>query len=262
MEHERDGLGEVVSMAGFERAAQNRVVEEVRAYWEGLRRGRPVPSRAEVDPRGIERALEFAFILERVAPGMARFRLAGMHLNDLMGMEVRGMPLTAFFAPAGRKQVAEVLESMFQEPAIAELTLTAEGGIGKPALTARLLILPLKSDLGDVTRALGCLVSDGEIGRSPRRFEVTHVHLTPVQAGVTAPAASLPQPIRPEVAAQPAPAKRHIPGLDLLRPALRTVTGAPAQPAPAQPTQTLDGRPLPASPEERRAMMRLVKTDS
>ncbi|MEM1421046.1 MAG: PAS domain-containing protein, partial [Pseudomonadota bacterium] len=53
----------------------------VEAYWEGLRAGRLVPRRADVDPRGIDQALEYSFILERIAPGMARFRLAGMHLN-------------------------------------------------------------------------------------------------------------------------------------------------------------------------------------
>ena len=59
-----------------------------------------MPRRAEIDPRGIENALEYAFILERIAPGMARIRLAGIHLSDLMGMEVRGMPLTSFIDAA------------------------------------------------------------------------------------------------------------------------------------------------------------------
>lgn len=149
------------------------VIGEIRAYWEALRAGRAVPLRSEVDPRGIERALEFAFVLERVAPGVARFRLAGMHLTDLMGMEVRGMPVTSFFAPQARHKVADLIEAAFQGPEVVELLLTAESGIGKPGLTARMVILPLKSDLGDVSRALGCLYAEGEIGRTPRRFEVT-----------------------------------------------------------------------------------------
>lgn len=147
-------------------------ISEVRAYWEGLRNGRQVPMRSDVDPRGIERALEHAFILERVAPKVARFRLAGMHLTDLMGMEVRGMPMTSFFTPAARMAASDAVEQVFAGPAVAELTLTAETGFGKPALEARMLILPLQSDLGDISRALGCLVADGRIGRAPRRFEI------------------------------------------------------------------------------------------
>ena len=159
------------------------LIAEVQAYWEGLRAGRQLPLRSEVDPRGIERALEYAFVLERIAPQVARFRLAGMHLNDLMGMEVRGMPLTSFFLPQTRDRVGGIVEQVFQGPAIADLSLTAEGGPGKPALDARLLVLPLKSDLGDVSRALGCLISDGQIGRAPRRFDLAEARITTVEPG-------------------------------------------------------------------------------
>ncbi len=158
-------------------------ISEVRAYWEALRNGRKVPLRSEIDPRGIERSLEYAFVLERIAPQVARFRLAGMHLSDLMGMEVRGMPVTTFFTPAARDRVAEILEGVFRAPEIAELTLTAETGLGKPPMQARLIILPLQSDLGDISRALGCLVAEGAVGRAPRRFELTEVRLTQVEAG-------------------------------------------------------------------------------
>lgn len=158
-------------------------IAEVRAYWEALRKGRKVPLRSEIDPRGIERALEYAFILERIAPKVARFRLAGMHLNDLMGMEVRGMPLTAFFTASGRVQVANILEDVFIKPQIAELTLAAEVGMGKPSLSARLLILPMQSDLGDITRALGCFVAEGHVGRAPRRFDLTEAAITQIVEG-------------------------------------------------------------------------------
>ncbi|AMY69156.1 PAS domain-containing protein [Frigidibacter albus] len=213
------------------------VTSELRGYWEGLRGGRGVPLRAAVDPRGIDRALEYAFILERIAPSIARFRLAGMHLSDLMGMEVRGMPMTAFFTPKVRSRVAALLEGVFQGPEIAELTLAGEGGFGKPELQARMLILPLKSDLGDVTRALGCLVADGQIGRAPRRFDVIGDSVTRIEGASQA----APQPARERMAgfAEPAPAFRPAP-----------------LPAPAA-TPRIEA----ATPEERRAMLRLVRSD-
>ncbi|WP_339107233.1 PAS domain-containing protein [Thioclava sp. GXIMD4216] len=221
------------------------VTSELRAYWEALRMGRTVPARSDIDPRGIERALEYAFIIERVAPGMGRFRLAGMHLNDLMGMEVRGMPMTAMFEPAGRKKVAEATEACFTGPAIAELDLIADDGIGRPALKAKLLILPLKSDLGDINRALGCLVAEGEsIGRTPRRFTVTDARITQVQQGKPTPA-ELPQPVRPELAgfAEDAPVFGH----------------APRKPRPAAPE--MPAAPQMTTPEERRAMFRVVSNN-
>ncbi len=173
----------IVALAPNPRVQRNKVLNEVLGYWEALRAGRVVPSRADVDPRGIERALEYAFVLERIAPSIARFRLAGMHLVDLMGMEVRGMPVTSFFTPRARQRVSEALEAAFQGPSVVELVLEAEAGIGKPPMTARMLILPMKSDLGDVSRALGCLIAEGETGRTPRRFEVQDVIITKAVAG-------------------------------------------------------------------------------
>ncbi|WP_232830666.1 PAS domain-containing protein [Tropicimonas sp. IMCC34011] len=155
-------------------------ISAVEAYWKEIRASRPVPFRSEVDPRRIEDALEYAFILERIAPGIARFRLAGMHLSDLMGMEVRGMPLTAMFMPEARRPVSDTLERVFSGPAAATLTMAGQRGTGRPPLDARLILLPLRSDMGDITRVLGCLVSEGPIGRAPRRFELRQTQISPI----------------------------------------------------------------------------------
>ena len=198
--------GNVVPLAGVRGDMRFPAIAQVRAYWEALRAGRLVPLRSEIDPRGIERALEFTFVLERVAPTVARFRLAGMHLNSLMGMEVRGMPLSALFTPTARASLAPALDEVFLGPRIAEFELIGEGGWGRPAIDAKLQILPLQSDLGDVTRALGCLVSEGRIGRAPRRFDIISCRMTDVVAGRQSalPAISRPAPV-PGLAEPPAP---------------------------------------------------------
>ncbi|MBW6506829.1 MAG: PAS domain-containing protein [Rhodobacteraceae bacterium] len=232
-----DSFGKIVALTQAEAGMRYQSLAVVRAYWEALRKGRQVPSRAEVDPRGIELALEHAFIAERIAPGTARFRLAGMHLNDLMGMEVRGMPLSSFFAPVARKRFSEVVEAVFQGPEVAEVTLQAEAGIGKPPLTARLLILPLKSDLGDINRALGCLVSEGQIGRSPRRFTITSVQMSRITAGKPV----APGEVQPVDPLRPLPEPHRQPGL-----------AEPARGFAHAPTGT---------PEARRAAFRIVKDD-
>lgn len=151
----------VVSLTPLRSAQIFSAIKSVEAYWEGLRNGRPVPSRAEIDPRGMQDALEYAFILERIAPGVARFRLAGMHLTDLMGMEVRGMPLSAMLVPEARARMSEVLEAVCETPQVTTVTLKSDHRIGRAALDAQLLLCPLKSDLGDVNRILGCLQSAG-----------------------------------------------------------------------------------------------------
>jgi hypothetical protein len=151
------------------------MLAEVRAYWEGLRHDGALPRRDEIDPRGIAGALENTFLLERVAPGIARFRLAGMQLHDLMGMDVRGMPLSSLYEPLGRTRLAEALEGVFAGPATLEVWLEAERGIGRPALEGRMLLLPLTAARGDTDLALGCLAMHGAIGRAPRRFAIAGV---------------------------------------------------------------------------------------
>lgn len=181
---------------------------QIEAYWEDLRGTRMMPNRAEIDPRGIENALEFAFIVERIAPGIARLRIAGSHLSDLMGMEVRGMPLTSFINAASRRQLSDTLEEVFETPASCTLSLTSDSAPGMPALEARMLLMPLKSDLGDVSRILGGLVAVGDLGRSPRRFDVQHSQLRPIVAGDGA----ITDIIKPAPAPVKAPARPLVPG--------------------------------------------------
>ncbi|MFN0113294.1 MAG: PAS domain-containing protein [Paracoccaceae bacterium] len=186
------GGGKIVSMAGHMNNLNYAHINEMSAYWEGLRGGRLVPLRSDIDPRGIERTLEYAFVIERVAPQIARFRLAGMHLSDLMGMEVRGLPISSLISMRSRTDFAEAMEEVFTKPAAVEFRLVAETAIGKPDLQAKLNLLPLRSDLGDISRALGCLVTEGAIGRAPRRFDVAEITRLPVEAG---------RPLRREVRA-------------------------------------------------------------
>jgi hypothetical protein len=148
------------------------LLQEVRAYWEALRPSGGLPERAAIDPRGLERALEHVFLIERIAPGLARFRIAGMHLTVVMGMEVRGMPLSALFDPAGRERMQGLLEQVFSGPCVLELALEGERGIGRPSLEARMILLPVRGDDGTCDRALGCLVTAGPVGRTPRRFAI------------------------------------------------------------------------------------------
>lgn len=146
-------------------------LHQVRAYWEGLRRGCLVPERGDLDPRGMEQALEHVFLLDRIAPGIARLRLAGRHLADLLGMEPRGMPLTTFFLPMARGAAETLMEEVFSGPAVVELALEAGREIGGRRLEGRMLLLPLMDD-GRCDKALGCLVTMGELGRRPRRFAI------------------------------------------------------------------------------------------
>lgn len=181
---------------------------QLRAYWHALCDAPGVPPlRSRIDPRGIADALDQTFLAERIAPGIARFRLAGMHLADLLGMDARGMVLSTLFEQGSRAELATTLETVFVRPAMVEIAMEAERGLGRPALEARMLLLPMRSDDGKVSLALGCLATNGSIGRSPRRFATARRTITPltlspvlpeIEHGMAeAPAPFVPAPLPP-----------------------------------------------------------------
>lgn len=221
----------VVAMSRFQPESGFSAIAQVEAYWEGLRGNRMVPKRSDVDPRGIEKALEYAFIVERISPGIARLRIAGSHLSEVMGMEVRGMPLTALFTPPARRMVSDLLEEVFQTPGTVNFNLTAAAAPGRPAGEARMVLLPLKSDLGDISRVLGCVVYRGEIGLAPRRMDVVSHDFTRLLPG-----RDLEPPEDPVVPREPA-SKKKVPGF-------------------AEPDQNFKARPLRRPP-----YLRVVKSD-
>jgi hypothetical protein len=181
------------------------VLAEVRAYWEGLRSDAALPRRDQIDPRGIAGALSQVFLVERIAPGIARFRLAGMGLQDLMGMDVRGMPLSAVFDAMSRGRLGPALETLFGEHAALDLWLEAERGPGRAKLEARVLLLPLVSSRGVTELALGCLAPEGEIGRPPRRFAISALLSETLVVAGAAPAPVLGFAEPPEVFEAPRP---------------------------------------------------------
>ncbi|WP_420325214.1 PAS domain-containing protein [Mameliella sp.] len=179
-------------------------LRQVEAYWHGLCARDAVPLRSQIDPRGMEDALESAFLMERIAPTMAKIRVAGTHLNDLMGMQIAGMPLSSLIAPSDRERFGQAVAELFAGPCIVRIDLTAEGGFGKPDMEANMVLLPLRSDFGDQTRALGALVSHGRIGRTPRRFVLRHVEVTPALTGKDVVPAQRPKEIEPSLREDPA----------------------------------------------------------
>ncbi|WP_147124971.1 PAS domain-containing protein [Shimia ponticola] len=160
------------TMGQYRNSGRFEGIAAVEAYWQALRGNRTVPLRSDVDPRGIETALDFAFIVERTCAGVIRFRLAGSQLSELMGMDVRGMPLTSLFTAESRSEVSRAFEAVFSGPEILEIGVVSPAGAQREMLFGQMMLLPLKSDLGDISRALGCFPTRGKMGRAPRRFEL------------------------------------------------------------------------------------------
>lgn len=146
---------------------------ELEKYWLSLPRTRGVPHRKDIDPVAMAGLLEDSFILERVAPGVARIRVAGRSVTKLLGVEPRGLPLTAAFLPQARAAMGQHLEAAFTTPAIVELPIEGPRAVGQPLLQGKILLLPLRDDHGRVSRVLGMLVMSGRRGIGGRRFAIS-----------------------------------------------------------------------------------------
>ncbi|MEM9724840.1 MAG: PAS domain-containing protein [Pseudomonadota bacterium] len=124
-------------------------------YWNELRAGRAAPYRSELDPRAISPLLESTFILEHPRAGAPRFRLAGTKLCEQFGMELRGMSALALWHGECRTRVKDLLSEVVRAPRIGHVACTVETRSNQN-FEAEFLYLPLRSDLGEMTRIVGC----------------------------------------------------------------------------------------------------------
>lgn len=152
--------------------ANNPTLQSLEAYWQTLRNAQRIPSRNDIEPRQIDQALPHAFILQRVAPGVARMRVAGQQLHELLKMDARGMPISTLILPEAREEIAKLIEDAFTTPAIVALPLISPSSLMRAELTATMLLLPLRDAKGETSRILGALVTDDAPGNRPRRFQI------------------------------------------------------------------------------------------
>lgn len=148
------------------------LLQSLEQYWETLRDATRLPARTDLSPNMIDHALPNAFILQRVAPGIGRFRVAGQRLHDLLKMDARGMPLSVFFTADAREQAQQLLESAFMSPAIVSIPLVSSGSLLRPEINGTMLLLPMRDNAGKTTRMLGALVCDDYAGSRARRFSI------------------------------------------------------------------------------------------
>ena len=136
---------------------QNKIIKLVESHWRDLLHKADVPSRHDLDPNAIADALPSAFVVERVAPGVARIRVAGQKLHDLKGMDIRGMPLSTFIDVHDQATFAVHLEAAFSDPALIALPLRSESRFMRKDIRGQIILLPMADAKGDVTRVLGAI---------------------------------------------------------------------------------------------------------
>lgn len=201
------------------------MLSSLKSYWDRLRAGRVAPYRAEIDPRQFESALENMFIVEKLGPENMRIRLAGMKICEMMGIEVRGMQPGFLIDDADRTRFDRLLNVVMDEPAVVELKLSAPNRMGR--YRATMLLMPLRSDFGDINRVIGCTSGADDVFAPPLSFIIEDVAVTPIEASQGA------EPLQP------------MPGFAEARSAF-----TPAPPSPPK-LRSIEGNPdAPTGPRE------------
>lgn len=177
----------------------------VRIAWDNIRNGRLMPARADLTPAMLGRALPGAFLVEKIGPGMARFRVAGSRLVHLAGAELRLMPLSAIFAHEARADLADVLHAVFEEPARVRLELEPTVVVAAAGEPPALDLLPLAGADGPATFALGHLSGVPGFAQRPERYAIVGQSRRTL-IGYAKPPAADPQGRRPSLTLVPDPA--------------------------------------------------------
>ncbi len=117
-------------------------------------------------------ALPYAFVLKRTTPGQAIIRVAGQKVHDAFKTDLATKQFEDLFSERSRSLVSELMETAFTLPAIVSIPLLARRSLGRRSVRAQVLLLPMRDPMGNVTRIMGALVTDGTPCPHPLKFEL------------------------------------------------------------------------------------------
>ncbi len=154
----------------------NSTLKTLRTHWDDICDGSNAPYRSDVTPGLIPEVLDTLFILEQLSPSDMRVRIAGLKICEMMGMEVRGQSPMTFFQDSARRRFDSVLNEVLTQPKIAYLGLDTKDRMGNPG-QVEMILLPLRSDFGDVNRIIGCVTVPDNGFTAPLRYHITSVNM-------------------------------------------------------------------------------------
>ncbi|OCJ68966.1 PAS domain-containing protein [Agrobacterium tumefaciens] len=133
---------------------------EIYAYWDTLRGNKPAPRREDFDPTKLKHHLGDLFILVDKGERTPFFRLAGTHLCDLFGRELRDSPFSDLWPAASATFPCRVARGILQHQLPVVYDIEAEDDHGAAPLAFEMLLLPLSSDNYTAPRLLGALLPE------------------------------------------------------------------------------------------------------
>lgn len=154
-------------------AAATDALGSLQGAWDDARKGRDLPARADLDPEALGPVLDRILLIERVAPRVARIRLAGARIRDITGGAADGLPLSCLFDARAREPLGAAMQAMFDRPARVQLDLRSAVGLFRTAIPGRMLLLPMTDMAGRATQAAVALEPGTDTPPHTLRFAIT-----------------------------------------------------------------------------------------
>ena len=144
----------------------NAAIEKLYSYWNSLREDGQVPARKRVNPRAVPEVLDSTFIIELVSPYDYRFRVAGLQICEMAGMEVRGLSPEVLVAKPHKHRLSAIIAEVAARPTVARLEIETVDSSGNRSET-QMILMPLRGEYQEITRVLGCLPLAPEVSTPP-----------------------------------------------------------------------------------------------
>ena len=109
-------VADAISSAAYIEAPRDPRIKALYDYWDGLRRGRAMPSRKNVDPMAIPALLPY-IIMYNVEPSGYTIRLVGEAVVDFVGRNGTGGHAGSMLPPHAAEQVVSILDTVTAERA-------------------------------------------------------------------------------------------------------------------------------------------------
>jgi hypothetical protein len=150
-------------------------------YWRGLRRGRPMPSKNDIDPLDIGWALSRIYLMDYRPEDGFTYRLAGTEVSSVFGhSNLKGLNLRDVVNPERLALIESTWMRVVEERSVVSMSGMVYYGVDRVSVGERLL-LPLADEAdGPVTGLLGMTVTKWITGEVPEEYKLAHVKAIPV----------------------------------------------------------------------------------
>jgi hypothetical protein len=150
-------------------------------YWRVLRRGRPMPSKNDIDPLDIGWALSRIYLMDYRPKEGFTYRLAGEEVSSVFGhSNLKGLNLRDVVNQERWALIESAWMRVVEESSVVCMSGMVYYGVDRTSVGERLLLPLADEPRGPVTGVLGMTVTQWVTGDAPKELRQAHVKAIPV----------------------------------------------------------------------------------